>query len=341
MRLLVSIEPDKPLCRAGRGDAVMRITNLALGILTTFALSIIASPGNAQSWPTQAVKIVTPFPVGSGGDVTARPFAEKLAKRWGKPVIVENRPGADGIIAVTAVLNSSDGHTLLYTNGGPLTSNLASHMGSLPYDPDDLLPISAAAEVYVAISVPTSLATNSLSDFVAQARSKKGQFNWSGTPGSLDYLVPVFLRRAGIDLQRVPYREVGPAMQDLSQNRLQLYVAALATQLPMAQADKIKIIAITNSQRSPSLPDVPTARESGFPELGFDAFLGFFAPRRTSLELRERISADLQAIAKDGDLADRFNAMGMRVRVTSPAELQKLVTDERAALPHHSEAAPR
>ena len=257
----------------------MRTTNLALAVLTTLALPLTASPGQAQSWPTQVVKIITPFPPGSGGDITARPIAEKLAKRWGKPVIVENRPGADGIIAVTAVLNSSDGHTLLYTNGGPLTSNLLSHAGSLPYDPNGLLPIAAAADVYVAIGVPASLATNSLPEFVAQARSKQGQFNWSGTPGSLDYLVPGFFKRAGIDLPRVPYREVSLAMQDLSQDRLQFYVAALATQLPMAQSGKIKIIAMTNSQRSPALPDVPTAREAGFPELEYEAFLGFFAPR--------------------------------------------------------------
>src|SRR4029079_13897470 len=115
----------------------MRITKLAFAALTTLALSIAATPGHAQSWPTQVVKIITPFPPGSGGDITARPFAEKLAKRWGKPVIVENRPGADGILAVTAVLNSTDGHTLLYTNGGPVTSNLLSH-ASLPYKADDL-----------------------------------------------------------------------------------------------------------------------------------------------------------------------------------------------------------
>src|SRR6478735_7883660 len=105
----------------------MRIANLALAVLTTLALATPASRGAAQSWPSQVVKIITPFPPGSGGDITARPIAEKLAKRWGKPVVVENRPGADGIIAVTAVLNSHDGHTLLYTNGGPLTSNLVSH----------------------------------------------------------------------------------------------------------------------------------------------------------------------------------------------------------------------
>jgi tripartite-type tricarboxylate transporter receptor subunit TctC len=319
----------------------MRATKLALAVLTTLVVSTIASLGHAQSWPTQVVKIITPFPPGSGGDITARPFAEKLAKRWGKPVIVENRPGADGILAVTAVLNSSDGHTLLYTNGGPITSNVLSHAGSLPYNPDDLLPIAATAEVYVAIGVPASLATNSLSDFVAQARAKNGQFNWSGTPGSLDYLVPGFLKRAGIDLARVPYREVSVAMQDLAENRLQLYVAALATQLPMAQTGKIKIVAITSSQRSSSLPDVPTASEAGFADLAYEAFLGFFAPRGMSARLRERISADLQAIATDEDLATRFNPMGMRVRVTSPAELEKLVADERIALARLNQSAPR
>jgi tripartite-type tricarboxylate transporter receptor subunit TctC len=304
-------------------------------------LSFAALPGNAQSWPTQVVKIITPFPPGSGGDVTARPFAAKLAERWGKPVIVENRPGADGIIAATAVLNSNDGHTLLYTNGGPLTSNLLAHAGSLPYNPDDLLPVAAAAEVYVAIGVPASLSTSSLSEFVAQARLKRGKFNWSGTPGSLDYLVPGFFKRAGIDLPRVPYREVSMAMQDLSQDRLQFYAAALATLLPMAQTGKVKIIAITNSHRSPFLPDVPTARESGFPELEYEAFLGFFAPRGMSAELRERIGGDIHSIGADAGLAERFNAIGMRVHVTSPAGLQKIVMDERAALVRYPEAAPR
>jgi tripartite-type tricarboxylate transporter receptor subunit TctC len=127
-------------------------------------------------------------------------------------------------------------------------------------------------------------------------------------------------------------------MQDLSQDRLQFYVAALATQLPMAQAGKTRIIALTNSRRSPSLPDVPTAREAGFPELEFEAFLGFFAPRGMSVGLRERISADLRAIGADADLAGRFDAIGMRVHTTSPAELQKMVADERAALARYTQA---
>ena len=317
----------------------MRLS-VSLAVLATMVAAGIA-PALAESWPTQTVKIITPFPPGSGGDITARPFAERLSKRWGRPVIVENRPGADGIIAVSAVLNSTDGHTLLYTNGGPLTSNLLSHAGSLPYDPNDLLPISGAADVYVAIAVPASLSIDSLSDFVARARSRQGQFNWSGTPGSLDYLVPGFLSHAGLDLQRVPYAKVSLAMQDLAQDRLQLYVAALATQLPMEQTGKIKIIAVTNKQRAPALPDVPTAREAGFSDLAYEAFLGFFAPRGMPLELRERISADLRAVGADEELPARFSAMGMGVRVTSPAELQTIVADERAALARLTQRSPQ
>ena len=109
----------------------------------------------------------------------------------------------------------------------------------------------------------------------------------------------------------------------------------------MAQAGKIKIIAVTSSQRSPSLPDVPTAREAGFADLGYEAFLGFFAPRGMSASLRERISVDLEAVGADEDLAARFNPIGMRVRVTSPAGLEKIVTDERAALARLTAAASR
>lgn len=295
---------------------------------------------NTQNWPTQAVKIVTPFPPGSGGDITARPFADRLAKLWGKPVIVENRPGADGIIAVTAVLNSADGHTILYTNGGPLTSNQLSHAGKLPYDPvNDLSPISGGAEVYVGIGVPASLPIQTVPDLLALAKSRPGQLNWGGTPGSLDYLIPGFFKNAGVDLTRVPYRDVASAMQDLSQERLQVYAAAVATQLPMTQAGKVKIIAVTNTDRAPSLPDVPTADEAGFSDLRYEAFLGFFGPRGMPAEILERISSDLRATGADEELKTKFKAMGMKLRVTTPAELRQIVGTERAALAKLAPAA--
>jgi tripartite-type tricarboxylate transporter receptor subunit TctC len=319
----------------------MRIGRLALvGLSAITFVGDDAEAAGAQSWPTHTVKIITPFPPGSGGDVTARPFADGLAKRWGKPVIVENRPGADGIVAVTAVLNADDGHTILYVNGGPLTSNQISHGSRLPYDPArDLLPISGGAEVFVGIGVPAALSTSSIAEFVKLAKSRPGQLNWGATPGSLDYLVPGFFKKVGIVLARVPYRDVTSAMQDLSQARIQFYVAAVATQLPMAQTGTVKIITVTNRVRAPSLSEVPTADEAGFPDLRYEAFLGFFGPRGMSTATRDRISADVRAIGADDDLAKRFGRMGMKVRVTTPDELEKLVADERAALARITPAA--
>lgn len=307
-----------------------------LGLIVSSAGILLAAgplPATAQPWPNQTVKIVTPFPPGSGGDVTVRPYADRLAKGWRQPVIVENRPGADGILAVSAVTGSSDGHTLLYTNGGPLTSNLISHAGKLPYDPvRDLVPISMGAEAFVAIGVPASLGVSSLAELVEFARARPGQLNWGATPGTLDYLIPAFLKQERIDLVRVRYRDVASAMQDLSQGRLHLYVAAVATQLPMVQAGSVRLLAVTNGERAPGLDHVPTVKQAGFAGLRFDAFLGFFGPRSVPDQLRVRISADIRAVAQEEHFASRFSAISMKVRASTPEELERVVADERATL---------
>jgi len=209
------------------------------------------SPALAEVWPERGVKIITSFPAGTGADLSARLYAERLALRWGKPVIVENKPGADGILAVTAVIGARDNHTLLYTNGGPVTTNGFNH-DKLPYDPvRDLIPISSGADVSIAISIPASLKIDSLADFIAFARAQPGKLNWGATMGALDYVVPSFLERAGLDLTHVSYREIAPALQDLAEGRIHLYVSALARQLGMVGSGNIKVIAITNLQAIP------------------------------------------------------------------------------------------
>jgi tripartite-type tricarboxylate transporter receptor subunit TctC len=319
----------------------MHMTQFAMLALSGGAICLNGvATADAQSWPSQTVRIVTPFPAGTGGDITVRSFADGLAKRWGKPVIIENRPGADSIIAVTTVLGAGDNHTLLYTNGGTLTSNPLVHGSKLPYDPvGDLVAISPGAEVFVALAVPASLNVGSLAAFVQLARSQPGKLNWGTTPGALDYIVPGFFKSNGIDLAHVAYRDVTPAMQDLSQARLHLYVAGLATQVPMVQTGTVKVLAVTNPRRAPMMPDAPTAREAGFPDLEYQGFLGFYGPRGIATELRDRISADLQVIGADPTIGARFAGMGMVTSTGSPAELQRRIDEERRSLARFATAA--
>jgi tripartite-type tricarboxylate transporter receptor subunit TctC len=199
---------------------MMRTTSIMAFALAALAGAFASEPARAESWPTRNVRIITPFPAGSGGDISARLYAERLTQRWAKPVIVENKPGADGILAVTAVIGARDNHTLLYTNGGPITTNAFIH-DRLPYDATrDLVPISSGADVSIAVSVPASLKIGSLADFVAFARSQPGKLNWGATPGALHFIVPGFLKGVGLDLTLVSYREIAPALQDLAEARI-------------------------------------------------------------------------------------------------------------------------
>jgi tripartite-type tricarboxylate transporter receptor subunit TctC len=294
------------------------------------AASLTQPSARADEWPQRSVQIITPFPSGTGGDIAARLYAEKLAIRWGKPVIVDNRPGADGIVAVTAFKSASDEHTLLFTNGGPLTSNPFSHE-NLPYDPvRDFTPISSGADVFISLCAPASMNVNSLAAFVQLAKSQPGKLNWGATPGALDYIVPGFLKSVGVDMTHVSYRQIAPALQDLAAGRIHLYVSALATQLPVVTTGKARVLAVTNRERSALVADTPTAVEAGFQDLTFEAFLGFFGPRTMPAELRDRVSSDIRAVAADSAIAQRLAEIGLIVRTNAPGELADIVERERA-----------
>ena len=252
-------------------------------------------------------------------------FDEPLGQAGGG----RDKPGSDGILAVTAFLGARDEHTILLTNGGPLTSNPFKH-DKLPYDPiNDFVPISSAADALVAVSAPTSLQVDSLASFVKYARAHSGRLNWGATPGALDYIVPGFLKRAGLDMTHVPYREIAPALQDLAEARLHLYASALVTQLPAVHTGKVRVLVVTNRERTNLVPETPTAREAGFADLEFEAFLGFFGPPGMQKELQERISAGIREFGGDAALAARLSAAGLRLRTNTPTELSEIVERER------------
>jgi tripartite-type tricarboxylate transporter receptor subunit TctC len=304
-------------------------TMAALGAIAAYAGACTATPSLAEVWPERPVRIITSFPAGTGGDISARLYAERLAQRWGKPVIIENKPGADGILAVTAVIAARDNHTLLYTNGGPITTNAFSH-DKLPYDAArDLVPISSGADVSIAVSVPSSSKIDSLAGFIALARAQPGKLNWGATPGALDYVVPSFLKGAGLDLTRVSYKDIAPALQDLAEARIHLYVSALASQLGMIRGGKVKVIAITNRERSALVPEAPTTVEAGFSDLALEGFLGFFGPRDMANDLLDRIGADIRAVGADPAINARLADSGLTARTNTTTEFTQIIERER------------
>lgn len=310
---------------------VMRLTvrvALAAGLLGLLALT--AQPAHADAWPQRPVRLIVPLGAGSATDLTARLFADRLTARWGQPVIVDNRPGGDGIIALSAFVGTTDDHTLLVSYSGPITVNPVIH-SKLPYDPNvDLVPLSLASDVFVGIAATGALKIGSLAELAERARSEPGKLNWAPTPGGGYFVFAGFQKSANLPMVQVPYRDITQALGDLAEGRIHVMIASLAILMPQVQTGRVRLLAVTNRGRAPIAPDVATVGEAGYPELLLDAFTGFFASPRMPPERRERISADIQAVATEPVLRERLATAGQAARGSTAEEFAAIVAEQRA-----------
>ena len=317
-------------------------TRLSLIVaLFAMAMNCVFMSVRAEAWPQRAVKVIIPLPAGLGTDVALRLFTEKLSARWGQPVVVENRPGADGIVGVTSFIGARDDHTLLFSFAGPISINPFIHE-KLPYDPvRDLVPIAMAIENFFAIGVSGSTGVASLPAFVEAARVHPEKFNWAAPPGLPQFIFLALQKRAAIKLTQVPYRDFAPAIQDFAENRIQVVVSGPPTLMPFVRNGKARLLMVTNRQRSSLAPDVPTAAEAGFPELSFDGVVGFFGGRDLPVELRDRIAADIAAVAESEEIVSRLQALGIAVRAGTPAQFAAAIEEQRLKVRDVVEAEKR
>jgi tripartite-type tricarboxylate transporter receptor subunit TctC len=300
-------------------------------ILMALALSGAYSPVQAQDWPTRAVKFILPIGAGSGADVGARVIADKLSARWGQPVVIENRPGGDGFVALTTFLGARDDHMLLYAPSTTFAGHPYFH-SKLPYNPRELAPIARVSSTLVAIGAAPSLGANSLKEAFDKARAEPGKLNWATTAGATELIFNAFLKSAGLTMTRVPYRDAVQAQNDVAEGRLHLYWAAYAIIQAQVQAGRIKLLAVTSSQPSAIVPGTPTVTQAGFPELTLDGLIGVFGTRDMSVALRERISADVKATLADAAVVQRLTATGQTVVPGSAAEFAAALEKQREAL---------
>jgi len=243
---------------------------------------------------------------------------------------VENRPGADGIVGLAAFLGSSDDHALLFTATGSFTAYPFLHE-KLPYNLDQLAPIARVTNTVIAVTVPTSLKVNSLAELMTLVRSQPGRYHWASITGATDLVFSGFLKSAGLGMVRVPYRESVLAVNDLSEGRIEVFLSALATVLPQVTGGKIKMLALTNHERAPVVPEVPTVNEAGYPALQFDGLVGLFATARMSVQLRERIAGDVRAAIADPAVATTVAGTGQIVSPGSPAEFARAIEEQLTA----------
>ena len=306
----------------------MKISKRELLALFAAAMILPAGQTSAQSWPSRPIRFIVTLGAGSGVDIGARLFADKLSERWGQVVVVENRPGGDGIVAITSVLTAHDDHTLLVTPVSSFTAHPYFH-DTLPYDPKDLIPVARISNTVVAVSVPTALNVNSLKELEALARAKPGQLNWTTATGFTDFVFAGFLHSVGLTMAKVPYKNPVAAVTDLAENRIQVYMPAYAIVRPQVLAGKIKVLAVTNHERAKAIPDIPTALELGYPSLEFDGLVGLFSSPDMPEAVRNKIADDVRAVAFDPVIVEKLSATGQVVSPGNAKEFAASIEQQR------------
>jgi len=307
------------------------IRRLFQSALAAVALWSLAAPASraADAWPDRPVRLIVTLGPGSGVDIGARLFADKLSQRWGQPVVVENKPGGDGMLAITTYLAAKDDHVLLISPVSSFTAHPYFH-DTLPYDQKDLIPVARISKTVVAVSVPTSLNVNSLKELEALARAKPGELNWTTATGFTDFVFAGYLHTVGLKMAKVPYKNPVSAVNDLAAGTIQVFMPAYAIVRPQVQAGKVKVLAVTNHERAPAIPDIPTALEAGYPSLEFDGLVGVFGPPGIPDAVRKKISNDVKSVASDPGIVEKMTATGQIVSAGDSADFAKSIEQQRA-----------
>jgi tripartite-type tricarboxylate transporter receptor subunit TctC len=296
-----------------------------------FAAALLAPQVFADAWPTRPIKLVVPFAPAGATDIIGRLIAQKLGDRLGQPVVIENRPGAGTTIGNTVVAKAApDGYTLLFAPT-PFVITQALYP-KLPYDAvKEFAPVSLLAVSPFILVVNDALPARTLGELIALAKAKPGVLTFcSAGSGSVPHMAgELFKLNAGVDIVHVPYKGGGPAITDLIGGQVNMMFATPIEVMQHVQSGRLRVLATTASQRLPSLPDVPTVRESGVPQFEVYAFFGMLAPAGTPAEIVDRLAKELAQVMKDPQVLQRFADQSAEPRVLGPAAFTAFLQSER------------
>jgi tripartite-type tricarboxylate transporter receptor subunit TctC len=279
----------------------------AIARVVLVASVLSASIASAESFPSRTVRIVVPFTAGGANDGVARAMADRLAKKWGQSVIVENRPGGGTTMGTRAVIEAApDGHTLLFTSSSSLV--VTPHTTGLNFDPlIDLAPVILAVNISPAMAVGNHTPANSVAELIAYAKNNPGKLTYaSAGTGTYSHVAAEYFKLlAGIDMLHVPYGGTSPALTDMLGGRIDVYMVAIGVFQDLEKAGKLKLLAMGTETRHPDRPDLPTISET-VPGFGIDVWFGFSAPARTPPTVLDKLHADMAEILQDQSFVNSF-----------------------------------
>ena len=305
---------------------------VVLGGMIAGALSAVA-PSVAQTtgvYPNQSIRMVVPYPPGGPTDITARVVAAEMSKTLGQSVVIDNRPGASGMIGSEMVTKAaSDGYTLL--------ANASIHVINPSVYPDmrfdaikDFAPITQLAQVPLVLVVPANSPIKSVKDLVEYAKANPGKVNFgsAGSASAQHLAGESFKIAAGIQMQHIPYKGSAPALTDLAGGQLQLMFDSMPSATPMINSGKLRAIAVTTATRAKARPDLPTIAESGFPGFDISTWYAYWAPKGTPADIVEKLSAAAAQALKNPEVIAKYEAMGAEPVGSTPKQFAAYVESE-------------
>ena len=300
-------------------------------LLVAGVIGFFAALCGAQSYPVKPIRMIIPYPPGGGTDFFARTLGAKLSESFAQPLVMEQRPGAGGVIgAEVAAKAAPDGYTVWIGQASNLAIN--QHlMGKLPYDPvRDFSPVSLIGGSPNLLVVHPSLPVRAIKDLVALARAKPGAINYAsagnGSPGHL--AAEYFKRIAKIDLVHVPYKGASPALMDVLAGNASLYFTSPVSAQALVKAGRLRQIAVTSASRFPPLPDVPTIAESGYPEIDITSWWGLLTPAGVSRDIVTRLHGETVKAMNTSEMKDRLASQGAAVMTNTPEQFAAFIKSE-------------
>jgi tripartite-type tricarboxylate transporter receptor subunit TctC len=301
------------------------LTNRWLVLVLAAGLASLAS---AQPYPNKPVRLVAPSTPGDAPDVIARLVADKLSTALGQQVVVENRPGAGGVVGSDYVAKAApDGYTLIMGNAGSHGINAAVYT-KLPYDiQKDFAPVSQVAVAPNVMVINPSLPANSVAEFIAYAKANPGKLSYaSGGNGSSAHMsMELFKSMSGIDIQHVPYKGSSPALTDVVSGQVVAFIGNMPPTVPLVKAGKLRALAVTTKSRSALMPELPTIAEAGLPGFETVAWFGVLAPAGTPPDVVNKLSAEIAKIARSPEIREKLVAMGAEPVGGTPDEFKAVM----------------